>query len=169
MGGGSPSRRQAAAARDLGRQIALHGWVLLTGGRDAGVMAEASAGAKEVPGSLVVGILPSRATRVARDVDVAIFTDLMHGRNNVNVLSSDVIVACGVAGPGTASEVALALKNGKPVILLGASAAARRFFSSIGGRLLHVARGSSGAIDLIRTKLRIPGAAAPRGKTAHPR
>jgi hypothetical protein len=36
-------------------------------------------------------------------------------RNHVNVLSSDVVVAL-PGGPGTASEVALALEYGRPVV-----------------------------------------------------
>jgi hypothetical protein len=50
----------------------------------------------------------------------------------INVLTSDAVVACGVTGPGTASEVALAMKVGKPVILLGASDEARTFFRKVG-------------------------------------
>ena len=38
-------------------------------------------------------------------------------RNTINVLTSDVIVAC-PGGAGTLSEIALALKHGKPVWLL---------------------------------------------------
>ena len=40
-----------------------------------------------------------------------------NGRNVINVLSSDVVIAC-AGGAGTISEVALALKSSKPVILL---------------------------------------------------
>jgi predicted Rossmann-fold nucleotide-binding protein len=38
-------------------------------------------------------------------------------RNMINVLSSHVVVAC-PGGAGTLSEIALALKHGRPVILL---------------------------------------------------
>lgn len=41
-------------------------------------------------------------------------------RNNVNVLSSDVVVACGT-GAGTISEITLALKAQKPIVLLNPS------------------------------------------------
>ncbi len=41
-------------------------------------------------------------------------------RNNVNVLSSSVVVSVGM-GPGTASEVALAIKAGKHTVLLQVS------------------------------------------------
>ena len=40
-----------------------------------------------------------------------------NARNCINVLSSHVVVAC-AGGTGTISEIALALKSGRPVILL---------------------------------------------------
>lgn len=42
-------------------------------------------------------------------VDIPIVTGMGSARNNINALSSNVLVAVGM-GPGTASEVALALK-----------------------------------------------------------
>ena len=44
-------------------------------------------------------------------------TNLADARNLINVLTSDVVVAC-AGSAGTLSEVALALKNGKTVLLL---------------------------------------------------
>lgn len=118
-------------AQRLGTAIAQAGWVLLTGGRPVGVMAAALQGAK-ASGGLTVGILPGRDKQTADpNVDIAICTDLGNGRNNVNVLSSDVVIACGM-GLGTASEVALALKNGKHVILLG-DRPAQDFFQRLAG------------------------------------
>ena len=43
---------------------------------------------------------------------------VQRARNLINVLSSDVVIAC-PGGAGTLSEVALALKNGRPVICVG--------------------------------------------------
>ncbi|MBW4603879.1 MAG: TIGR00725 family protein [Calothrix sp. FI2-JRJ7] len=104
-------------AYQLGKSIAEQGWVLLTGGRNVGVMEAASQGAKQNNG-LTIGILPGNNSKgMSEAVDIAIFTDIHNARNNINVLSSDVVIACGM-GLGTASEVALALKNKKPVILL---------------------------------------------------
>jgi uncharacterized protein (TIGR00725 family) len=128
------------AAFRLGRLLAQEGWVVLSGGRDAGVMREVNRGAKTVPDSLTVGILPSAATPAAPGVDVAIVTEMHNARNNVNVLTSHVVIAFGDGGPGTASEIALALKAGKPVILLGADELSRRFFERLGeGKVLAVA------------------------------
>jgi uncharacterized protein (TIGR00725 family) len=150
-----------AAARELGRLTAAHGWVVLTGGRPAGVMAAACAGAKEIPGSLTLGILPSGSGGVGPDVDVAVFTGMGEARNVVNVLSSDVVVACGAEGPGTASEVALALKVETPVILLGASVAAGRYFRELGSpQQLFEASTPQDAVRLIEEELAIPRGAA---------
>jgi hypothetical protein len=44
-------------------------------------------------------------------------------RNYINVLTSEVIVACGAGGAGTASEIALALKSNKFVVLFNSSEA----------------------------------------------
>jgi uncharacterized protein (TIGR00725 family) len=121
-------------------------------------MAAACAGAKLVPGSLTLGILPGTDGAVAPGVDVAVFTGMGDARNAINVLTSDVVVACGVEGPGTASEVALALRAGKPVILVGTSESAGDFFRTLrgySGRLYHVADPVA-AIQLIETKLRFP-------------
>lgn len=117
-------------AYQLGQLIAQAGWVLLTGGRKAGVMEAANQGAKAA-GGLTVGILPTNNTQGMSDaVDIAIVTDLGNSRNNLNVLSSDVVIACGI-GLGTASEVALALKNSKFVIFLAENHQAYQFFLSL--------------------------------------
>ena len=134
-----------ALAEALGEAIARRGWVLLTGGRDSGVMQAASRGAKRVAGSLTIGVLPGE-DGAAADVDVAIFTGMGNARNVINVLSSDVVVACGRGGPGTASEVALALKSGKPVVLLAPSREAEAFFRSIG--TLQVVADAAAAVEL---------------------
>ena len=100
MGPAKAGIRELADAKSLGELIARQGWVVLTGGRASGVMDAASEGAKSVPGSLTIGILPDGKTQVSRYVDVAIVTDLGQARNNVNVMSSDVIVACGLGAEG---------------------------------------------------------------------
>ncbi|PDW03691.1 TIGR00725 family protein [Candidatus Viridilinea mediisalina] len=111
-------------AYELGTLIALAGFVLLTGG-GAGVMHLASQGAHDA-GGLVVGILPSEHETDPKFIQgrypnpyvhIPIFTGMGDARNVINVTSSDVVVAlCG--GAGTLSEIALALKAGKHVIIL---------------------------------------------------
>jgi len=158
MGANNPSRSSYEAAGRLGRLVAEAGWVLLTGGRPAGVMEAANAGAKTVAGSLTIGILPSDPDGpVSEHVDVAVFTALGDARNAVNVLSSDVVVACGVEGPGTASEVALALKARRPTILLAVLPVASEFFRTLpGAHLLHDAATPEAAVQTIEQQIGIP-------------
>jgi uncharacterized protein (TIGR00725 family) len=118
MGGGTADERVLDDARRVGRLIAENGWVLLNGGRNAGVMAASARGAAEA-GGLVVGVLPDRDWEcIAPDVDVPVLTGMGDARNAVNVLSSRVVVAL-PGGAGTLSEIALALKSGRPVITVG--------------------------------------------------
>lgn len=117
-------------AYELGKLIAQQGWVLLTGGRNVGVMDAANQGAKSTNG-LTVGILPGNNTNdVSESVDLAIVTDLGNARNNINVLSADVVIACGMSA-GTAAEIALALKANKKVILLNNNQESKLFFQRL--------------------------------------
>lgn len=105
-------------AKRVGTLIAERGAVLLCGGR-GGVMEAAARGAKEA-GGLTIGIMPgmnASETPPNPYIDVAIFTGLRDGRNWVNVCASDAIIAIS-GGYGTLSEIALALKIRKPVVLL---------------------------------------------------
>ncbi len=129
-GEGATSEERERAQR-LGALIAGRGWVLLTGGRNAGVMAAAARGAREA-GGLTVGILPgARPPDAAPDVEVAIPTGLGEARDQVVVLASDALVCCGMSA-GTAVEVALALGAGKPLVLLGVGPEATAFVRSLG-------------------------------------
>ncbi len=118
MGGSICDARTAEKAHDLGRRLAQAGYVVLCGG-GTGVMEAVSRGARE-GGGLVVGIMPGSDARQSPPnpyVDIPIFTGISHARNLVNVLSAAVVVAIGGAH-GTLSEIALAIKAGKPVVLL---------------------------------------------------
>lgn len=148
MGAGNlATPKDLELAYKLGKLIAENDWVLLTGGRKAGVMDAASRGAKAGAG-LVVGILPSNDRFGMSDaVDIPIVTDLGNGRNNINVLSSDVVIACGM-GLGTASEVALALKNGKSVVLLNQTELTYQFFHGLASDQVFYAENVNQAIAI---------------------
>ncbi|OCR00996.1 TIGR00725 family protein [Oscillatoriales cyanobacterium USR001] len=136
-------------AYQLGKLIAQSGWVLLTGGRNTGVMEAANQGAKSANG-LTVGILPNNSTNGMSDaVDIAIVTDMGNARNNINVLSSDVVIACGM-GAGTASEIALALKAHKKVILLNGDESSKVFFQNLSLLNVFVVNNVVDAIEQIR-------------------
>lgn len=117
MGGSKVSEEVAELAQELGSLIASRGWVLLNGGRNGGVMAASARGAREA-GGFVVGVLPGKSAKgAAPDLDLAIVSGMGDARNVINVLSSDVVVAC-PGELGTRSEIDLALKNDKRVVLL---------------------------------------------------
>ncbi len=131
----------------LGKLIAEQGWVLLTGGRKAGVMDAASKGAKEA-GGLTIGILPTAETdAISEAVDIPIITEMQNARNNINVLSSNIVIACGM-GAGTASEVALAIKSQKKVILLCDDNVAKAFFKNLGGDNVIIADDPEEVLDI---------------------
>ena len=153
MGAADAARVHERDAERLGELLAQQGWIVLTGGRPFGVMEAAMRGAKRVHGSLTIGVLPTADEAPSSFVDVAIRTDLGHGRNNVNVLSSDVVFACGIEGPGTASEVALAIKNGRPVVLVAPAEAASRFFLSLPGANIRVVPSADEAAAIAVTLL----------------
>ncbi|MGQ3685654.1 MAG: SLOG cluster 4 domain-containing protein [Candidatus Loosdrechtia sp.] len=137
-------------AYKLGELIAREGWVLLTGGRDAGVMRAANEGAKQITGSITIGILPHITSPVAPGVDIAIFTGMHNARNNINVLSSNVVVACGACSAGTISEIALALKAGKTVILLNTDEITNKFFERMKGGCLLFSLSPEDVIAIIK-------------------
>ncbi|UCH10155.1 MAG: DNA-binding protein [Fidelibacterota bacterium] len=118
MGGSQVPSDIEQLARELGQALANEGWIVLNGGRDAGVMAAVSAGAASVGGT-VIGILPDKdLSRASPDLTIPIRTGLGDGRNVLNILSSDIVVAL-PGSAGTLSEIALALKHQKPLLLLG--------------------------------------------------
>jgi len=103
-------------AEELGVKIGNAGYNLITGGRSMGVMNAVSKGAKG-SGCMVIGILPGTDNSDSSEwLDISIVTGAGAARNNFIVLSSDVVIALG-KGPGTFSEIALAIKAEKPLIL----------------------------------------------------
>ncbi len=114
VGAGSCDQNTYVMAEDVGRLVARRDAVLITGGL-GGVMEAASKGANEAGGT-VIGILPGFSKKDANAyVTVPITTGLSHARNVIVVRSADAVIA--VAGEyGTLSEIAIALKIGKPVI-----------------------------------------------------
>jgi uncharacterized protein (TIGR00725 family) len=131
MGSGTDEHEDLAHA--LGALLAQLGVNLLTGG-GRGVMravARAFTQAPRVRG-VSIGIIPCRSERergIPKEgypnefVELAIHTHLPHSaayglddlsRNHINVLSSRVVIALPGAA-GTASEIALALRYGKPI------------------------------------------------------
>ncbi|MGH2752984.1 MAG: TIGR00725 family protein [Actinomycetota bacterium] len=117
VGAGGKEPVTDAAAEESGRLIAERGGVVVCGGL-GGVMEAACRGAKNAGGA-TVGILPSAERRHANPyVDVAIATGIGEMRNALIVRTSDVLLAIG-GEYGTLSEIAFALKIGRPVVGVG--------------------------------------------------
>ncbi|HUK56152.1 MAG TPA: cytochrome [Nitrospiria bacterium] len=145
--GDSASEEDCRNARELGRRIALEGWAVLSGGLSVGVMDAVSRGAKEA-GGLVIGVLPTADRQGASPaVDIPIVTGMGSGRNNINALTSDLVIACGMSA-GTASEIALAVRAGKAVILLTSDEPAIRFFQSLDPKKVFPAKDPAEAIEI---------------------
>jgi uncharacterized protein (TIGR00725 family) len=116
IGAGKAKGAQYELAEDVGREIAKAGHILICGGL-YGVMEAAARGAKS-QGGLTIGILPGGTTGDANEyIDVRIVTAMSHARNAIITRTADVLIAVG-GGLGTLSEITLALKIGKPVVIL---------------------------------------------------
>lgn len=131
MGPGNPDSEEVLkTAFEIGRQIAKQNCILLTGGRNAGVMNEASRGAAAENGT-IIGILPSAdLTDISPFVNIPIRTGFGSARNSINILSSDIVIVCGT-GLGTLSEASLALKSGKPTGFICLDEKGFSFFSRL--------------------------------------
>lgn len=141
-------------AFELGRAIATEGWVVLTGGRSFGIMDATMKGARDANG-LTIGVLPdSNDKNASENAQIRIVTGMGSGRNLINVLSSQIIVVLGMAA-GTASEVALAIKSGKKVILLNQDEITIRFFKNIGSYRVMIAKTVPEAIAQIKDYLAV--------------
>ncbi len=118
IGGGKCSRPIARAAAAVGAALARRGAVLVCGGL-GGVMGAAASGAKRA-GGLTIGVLPTYDLSAAHPaIAVALATGMGHARNVIVAASGDAVIA--LSGEhGTASEIALALKLGRPVVVLNA-------------------------------------------------
>jgi uncharacterized protein (TIGR00725 family) len=117
IGPDEASADQLFIAEEVGAGVAAVGAVLVCGGL-GGVMEAACRGAKEAGGT-TFGILPgSRRADANPHVDVALATGFGEARNALVARAVDALVAV-AGGYGTLSEIALALKAGKPVVGLG--------------------------------------------------
>lgn len=101
-------------AEQVGALVARAGATLVCGGL-GGVMAAAARGARAAGGT-AIGVLPGNDRSEADgDMTVVVATGLGEARNTVIVRTADAVIAVG-GGYGTLSEIAFALKLGKPVI-----------------------------------------------------
>ena len=164
----------AHAAFEVGALIAAAGAILVCGG-GTGAMAAACRGAQG-SGGLTVGILPGTRREEANPwVSIPIPTGMGEARNALVVRAAQAVVAVG-GGVGTLSEIALALKMGRPVVGLGTWEArippfgARRAGESEGfpddGGSLQGGASDGGASDGGGTELAVHRATSPEEAVA---
>lgn len=114
---GQASDAELLLAGAVGRLLAERGCTLVSGGL-GGAMAAACRGAREAGGA-TIGIIPGYDDRAANPwVDHVICTGLGQARNALVAATGQALIAVG-GGWGTLSEIALGLRLGRPVVLLG--------------------------------------------------
>lgn len=132
---------------EVGRLIAEAGAVLVCGG--LGGLMEAAASGCAKAGGRSVGVLPGNTREEANPyLTVSVATGMGEARNAIVVRTADAVIA--VAGEfGTLSEIALALKMGKPVVGLGTWELAK------GGRPVEAIVRAESPTDAVSTALRL--------------
>ena len=116
IGAGDAPDEVCAIAREVGREIASRGAVLINGGR-GGVMRAAAEGARNAGGH-TIGILPSYDRDSANEfIEFVVASGMGEARNAIIVASSDAVIAMPGEG-GTLAEIGFAKKFGKPIIAL---------------------------------------------------
>jgi len=111
--GRSASEAEKEIAFKLGKLIAQKGWTLISGGRNYGVMGAVNRGYHKGNGPLAIGISPEIGDSLMSSyLDAVISTGMGSGRNIINALSCDVMIAIGdLSCAGALSEVALKLNE----------------------------------------------------------
>ena len=139
-----------AAAERVAELAARAGWAVSCGGRGVGVMAAVARGVARA-GGVSIGLLPSdRGEDAAPELTLALPTGLGEARDAVLAQSCDGMVACGM-NPGTAAEVALAIKAGKRVVLVRPARPVRDFFRSLSADQVGIAASADEALALLTT------------------
>lgn len=116
VGAGVATPRQSELARACGRLLARAGFVLLSGGL-GGVMDASCRGCADEGGRSIALLPGSDRAAATPHATFALPTGLGQVRNSVLVNAADAVLAVG-GGWGTLNEVALAVRLGKPLVLL---------------------------------------------------
>ena len=116
VGSGTASGELYEQAREVGRLVAERGAIVVCGGL-SGVMEAVARGVTDAGGT-VIGILPDEDRRRQNEhLTYSVATGAGQGRNLAVVCSGDVVIAVG-GEYGTLSEIGLARKVGRPVVVL---------------------------------------------------
>lgn len=115
-GGAEPTGQHLPLAERVGALLAEAGAIVVCGGR-GGVMEAAARGASR-RGGITVGVLPGRDAREANGyITLPLPTGMGEMRNALVVSFAEAVIAIGGEW-GTMSEIAFAMKIGRPVVLL---------------------------------------------------
>lgn len=137
-------------AYQLGKYCAENDYITLTGGLKYGVMNEALKGAKE-NGGLTIGIMPTDdKSEYSKYADIPIITTMKAGREYIEILTSDTIIACGISA-GTSSEISLAIKPKKKIILVGLDEYVNNFYNSLAPNQVFVAKDYKEAVKILNS------------------
>lgn len=150
MGPNDALEKNLKDAFEIGKYVAEKGYVVLTGGLNVGIQNEGLKGAKSSNG-LTIGIMPfNEPDKFSEYVDIPIITNMRSGRNYINALSSNLVIACGV-DQGTISEISLSLVNTakKQVIIVGAIDEANELFKVIDPENVYIAKDYKECIQII--------------------
>jgi uncharacterized protein (TIGR00725 family) len=116
VGSGTATGGLYEKAREVGKLVAERGAVVICGGL-SGVMEAAARGAAEAGGT-AIGILPDEDRRRQNEyLTYSVATGMGQARNLAVVCSGDVVIAVG-GEYGTLSEIGLAKKVGRPVVVI---------------------------------------------------
>ena len=116
VGSGTATGKLYELAREVGQLIAERDGIVVCGGL-SGVMEAAARGATETGGT-AIGILPDEDRRRENSfLSYSVATGVGQARNLAVVCSADVTIAVG-GEYGTLSEIGLARKVGRPVVVL---------------------------------------------------
>jgi len=116
VGSGTAEGHLYEKAREVGRLVAERGGTVVCGGL-SGVMEASARGATEA-GGVAIGILPDEDRRRQNAyLTYSVATGAGQARNLAVVCSGDVVVAVG-GEYGTLSEIGLAKKVGRPIVVI---------------------------------------------------
>jgi uncharacterized protein (TIGR00725 family) len=144
VGPSAATPEECTSARTAARLLAADGVVVVCGGL-GGVMGAAAEGCAEAGGTSL-GLLPGPERAAGHPaLTVTVPTGMGEMRNALVVRTADVVLAVGGSW-GTASEVALAVRTGVPVVALGG-------WAWPGSPLLHEVRDVEDAVARVRELL----------------
>ena len=116
VGSGTATGKLYEQAREVGRLVAERSGIVVCGGL-SGVMEAAARGATEA-GGVAIGVLPDEHRRRQNQyLSYSVATGVGQARNLAVVCSGDVVIAVG-GEYGTLSEIGLARKVGRSVVVL---------------------------------------------------